>query len=125
MKELTQAWELYYHVFRKISKQLPQVSLEIFCASTLHLSSRPFRGRAFYSTVGSSHFMATGWLVTGSVFLRVGALALPCVGLYCGLLKTVRSACITTITSHVYCLLVDYVSPSRRAVVAGSTENRV
>ncbi len=25
MKDLTQAWELYYHVFRRISKQLPQV----------------------------------------------------------------------------------------------------
>ena len=25
VKELTQAWELYYHVFRRISKQLPQV----------------------------------------------------------------------------------------------------
>ena len=27
MKELTQAWELYYHVFRRISKQLPQVRI--------------------------------------------------------------------------------------------------
>ncbi|CAI7993434.1 Serine/threonine-protein kinase tor, partial [Geodia barretti] len=26
VKELTQAWELYYHVFRKISKQLPQLT---------------------------------------------------------------------------------------------------
>ena len=26
-KDLTQAWDLYYHVFRRISKQLPQVSL--------------------------------------------------------------------------------------------------
>ena len=26
VKDLTQAWELYYHVFRRISKQLPQVS---------------------------------------------------------------------------------------------------
>ena len=25
VKDLTQAWDLYYHVFRKISKQLPQV----------------------------------------------------------------------------------------------------
>ena len=25
VKDLTQAWELYYHVFRRISKQLPQV----------------------------------------------------------------------------------------------------
>ena len=25
LKDLTQAWELYYHVFRRISKQLPQV----------------------------------------------------------------------------------------------------
>ena len=24
-KDLTQAWDLYYHVFRRISKQLPQV----------------------------------------------------------------------------------------------------
>lgn len=26
VKDLTQAWDLYYHVFRRISKQLPQVS---------------------------------------------------------------------------------------------------
>ena len=26
-KDLTQAWDLYYHVFRRISKQLPQVNL--------------------------------------------------------------------------------------------------
>ena len=25
VKDLTQAWELYYHVFRRISKQMPQV----------------------------------------------------------------------------------------------------
>lgn len=25
LKELTHAWDLYYHVFRRISKQLPQV----------------------------------------------------------------------------------------------------
>jgi len=27
VKDLTQAWDLYYHVFRRITKQLPQVSL--------------------------------------------------------------------------------------------------
>ena len=27
VKDLTQAWELYYHVFRRISKQLPQVGV--------------------------------------------------------------------------------------------------
>ena len=26
VKDLTQAWDLYYQVFRRISKQLPQVS---------------------------------------------------------------------------------------------------
>lgn len=30
-KDLTQAWDLYYHVFRRISKQLPQVSHIICC----------------------------------------------------------------------------------------------
>lgn len=25
VKDLTQAWDLYYHVFRRIAKQLPQV----------------------------------------------------------------------------------------------------
>ena len=25
VKDLTQAWDLYYHVFRRITKQLPQV----------------------------------------------------------------------------------------------------
>jgi len=29
VKDLTQAWDLYYHVFRRISKQLPQVGNEI------------------------------------------------------------------------------------------------
>ncbi len=30
VKDLTQAWDLYYHVFRRISKQLPQLtSLEL------------------------------------------------------------------------------------------------
>ena len=30
MRDLTQAWDLYYHVFRRISKQLPQLtSLEL------------------------------------------------------------------------------------------------
>ncbi len=38
VKDLTQAWDLYYHVFRRISKQLPQVceakSLHsIYCTS--------------------------------------------------------------------------------------------
>lgn len=28
VKDLTQAWDLYYHVFRRISKQLPQVRVE-------------------------------------------------------------------------------------------------
>lgn len=28
VKDLTQAWDLYYHVFRRISKQLPQVSVK-------------------------------------------------------------------------------------------------
>jgi len=27
VKDLTQAWDLYYHVFRRITKQLPQVSI--------------------------------------------------------------------------------------------------
>lgn len=27
VKDLTQAWDLYYHVFRRISKQLPQVNV--------------------------------------------------------------------------------------------------
>lgn len=27
VKDLTQAWDLYYHVFRRISKQLPQVDI--------------------------------------------------------------------------------------------------
>lgn len=32
VKDLTQAWDLYYHVFRRISKQLPQVGGEVqFC----------------------------------------------------------------------------------------------
>lgn len=36
VKDLTQAWDLYYHVFRRISKQLPQVSgLESTLLSTL------------------------------------------------------------------------------------------
>ena len=30
VKDLTQAWELYYHVFRRISKQLPQVRLHCY-----------------------------------------------------------------------------------------------
>ena len=29
VKDLTQAWDLYYHVFRRISKQLPQVGGEV------------------------------------------------------------------------------------------------
>lgn len=29
VKDLTQAWDLYYHVFRRISKQLPQVWGEV------------------------------------------------------------------------------------------------
>ena len=28
MKDITAAWDLYYNVFRKISKQLPQVSVD-------------------------------------------------------------------------------------------------
>lgn len=31
VKDLTQAWDLYYHVFRRISKQLPQVSETSYC----------------------------------------------------------------------------------------------
>ena len=33
VKDLTQAWELYYHVFRRISKQLPQVRKMSFSLS--------------------------------------------------------------------------------------------
>lgn len=33
VKDLTQAWDLYYHVFRRISKQLPQVGGEVQCSS--------------------------------------------------------------------------------------------
>lgn len=29
VKDLTQAWDLYYHVFRRIAKQLPQVSCKM------------------------------------------------------------------------------------------------
>lgn len=29
VKDLTQAWDLYYHVFRRIAKQLPQVSQKL------------------------------------------------------------------------------------------------
>lgn len=36
VKDLTQAWDLYYHVFRRISKQLPQVS-KTFAAVVLFL----------------------------------------------------------------------------------------
>jgi len=34
VKDLTQAWDLYYHVFRRITKQLPQVSvtLQLICS---------------------------------------------------------------------------------------------
>ena len=39
VKELTQAWELYYHVFRKISKQLPQV----WCVCVCHCGRALFR----------------------------------------------------------------------------------
>lgn len=37
VKDLTQAWDLYYHVFRRISKQLPQVG-ESTAAPKPHLS---------------------------------------------------------------------------------------
>lgn len=39
VKDLTQAWDLYYHVFRRISKQLPQVRGEIkFCSGSYSAS---------------------------------------------------------------------------------------
>ena len=41
VKDLTEAWDLYYHVFRKISKQLPQLtSLELQYVSPKLLMSR-------------------------------------------------------------------------------------
>ena len=41
VKDLTQAWDLYYHVFRKIAKQLPQLtSLELQYVSPKLLMSR-------------------------------------------------------------------------------------
>lgn len=41
MRDLTQAWELYYHVFRRISKQLPQLtSLELQYVSPKLLKCR-------------------------------------------------------------------------------------
>lgn len=33
VKDLTQAWDLYYHVFRRISKQLPQVGLRVLAGT--------------------------------------------------------------------------------------------
>lgn len=35
VKDLTQAWDLYYHVFRRISKQLPQVGSGGSCLGCL------------------------------------------------------------------------------------------
>ena len=47
VKDLTQAWELYYHVFRRISKQLPQVSSIATCilciACNVVLSQNEFK----------------------------------------------------------------------------------
>lgn len=44
VKDLTQAWDLYYHVFRRISKQLPQVGSSSpgrvdCCSSALSLTA--------------------------------------------------------------------------------------
>lgn len=40
-RDLTQAWDLYYHVFRRISKQLPQLtSLELQYVSPKLLKCR-------------------------------------------------------------------------------------
>lgn len=39
VKDLTKAWDLYYHVFRRISKQLPQV-----CTQSYSLYSRYLLG---------------------------------------------------------------------------------
>ncbi|TKS77145.1 Serine/threonine-protein kinase mTOR [Collichthys lucidus] len=41
VKDLTQAWDLYYHVFRRISKQLPQVGILFAqrCKSTVYIST--------------------------------------------------------------------------------------
>ena len=43
VKDLTQAWELYYHVFRRISKQLPQVGVHtlqhICCRMSMYILS--------------------------------------------------------------------------------------
>lgn len=39
VKDLTQAWDLYYHVFRRISKQLPQVGTSGSSSINCH---RPF-----------------------------------------------------------------------------------
>lgn len=36
VKDLTQAWDLYYLVFRRISKQLPQVRLKRFSQEGNH-----------------------------------------------------------------------------------------
>ena len=41
LRELNQAWELYYHVFRRISRQLPQLTqLELQYVSPTLLASR-------------------------------------------------------------------------------------
>ena len=34
VKDLTQAWDIYYHVFRRITKQLPQVPISSFIDSS-------------------------------------------------------------------------------------------
>jgi hypothetical protein len=39
VKDLTQAWDLYYHVFRRISKQLPQVGSRGILGSSVHPDS--------------------------------------------------------------------------------------
>lgn len=39
VKDLTQAWDLYYHVFRRISKQLPQVRGEVQFCGIKHLNT--------------------------------------------------------------------------------------
>lgn len=41
MRDLSQAWDLYYHVFRRISRQLPQLtSLELQYVSPRLLNCR-------------------------------------------------------------------------------------
>lgn len=88
VKDLTQAWDLYYHVFRRIAKQLPQVFSititrpgRVSAAFSLLVNPRTrtgeeYSGYSVFCCMSDCVFESPWWLATICTFSQLTSLEL-------------------------------------------------